>query len=259
MTSIFKKLLFSLAAISLLVPTTVLAVTDDQTTDRAKTKTERTEEQRNLTACTRLNTATSELSKKLEAHRSSWETRKIERTKEVQEHRSDFIEKLSDKRSQGDERRETNIDKLLEKYTEPEQQTAIKAFKTSIDSAVKTRRTSIDTALKIYRDGVNTLLQTRQTSMQSAISKMKSSIQAAITKAKSDCAAGKDAATIRQELQSSIKIARTQFETDRKAADKVQTQIVELKKTRNDSIKKAIETFKASAEQARLTLKTALQ
>lgn len=165
--------------------------------------------------------------------------------------------KLADLRKQWDQNRDQQFAKLEARATTDAQKQAVQTFETTIRAAITARRSAIDAAIETFRTGLAQVLTQRQTKVATAISSFQTSVDAAINKAKSDCGSGMDPKTVRAAFIASLKTARTQFQTDRQAIDKLATNVQPLVTARRTAIEAAVQTFKTAAEQARTALKTA--
>ncbi len=128
----------------------------------------------------------------------------------------------------------------------------------TIHQAIQTRKAAVDAAVKTFRNGIDTLAQKRQQEQEAAINAFKTATQAAINKAKAACAAGEDAATIKQTFLSEMEAAKNVLQEARKNLEDDKAEMEALKTTRNNALKAAQETFRQTMEQARVQLKAAL-
>ena len=148
--------------------------------------------------------------------------------------------------------------KLEARATTTAQSQAVAEFKSSVNAAIATRRAAVDSAISVYWKGVSDVLNNRQPAVLDARQTYNTAMVAALTTAKNECSGGTAPATVRAHFSASVKAAVTQFNTNRKAIDKAGPQIEALAKTRNAAVKSATSAFRATLEQARITLKVSL-
>lgn len=211
----------------------------------------------NKNVCTKISSASGVLRGLLEKQKGDRGGKRESLIKNLTDRKQKIDEKLDSLRDNGDAKRNANYDKLLEKATTDTQKQAVETFKTTIEKAVTDRRAAVDTALKTFRDGIAGITQTREQGLEDALNKMKTAVDTAFSQAEADCNAEVEPTTIRTNLQNALKAAKTQFETDRKALEQTKTQLETLKKTRDENIKAALDTFKETTKQATTTLKAA--
>lgn len=212
----------------------------------------------NGAVCLRLETANGAIRTKLTESKDRWDSRKLERSENWTEKTASLQDKLEQKRLEADDKRDDLVEQLKSKYPDDEQREAIESFQSTVEKAVADRRLAFDTAHKTFRDGVASALQSRHDAFKTALATQKTAIDSALAKAKTDCAAGVEPATVRTELQTAIKEAREQFQTDRAEAEKVKTQMETLRNARREAVKKAQDKFKETLADARKTLKEVL-
>lgn len=209
--------------------------------------------------CTNLTTYASQLTTKLAGGETNLKTRQEKNQSTLQERQATREQKLIQTRDTGDADRQVIYAKLMVKATTDAQKQAVTQFQATVEAAVLSRRTAVNTAIKAYWDGINSAMGGRQTSVDTARQNFTNAINTAVATAQSACVAGTDPVTVRTQLNASIKNAKNQFTTDRKSVDKYGPQVKALVQTRNTAVKKAFDTFHATMEQSRVTLKAALK
>jgi hypothetical protein len=191
-------------------------------------------------------------------HNTSFQGKQREAVKNLIEQKELNYDKLKWARMDADMHRQANFDRLSEKATTDAQKQAVAVFKTAMESAVKARRDKVDAAIKVYRDGLAALVKTRQTTTDAAVKKMQDAVKTATDMAKTACAAADaDPVAIKQNLHEKMKWAKMDFDTARKTLDADKAKLEALKKTRDTSIKAAMDEFKTATTAAQATLKAA--
>jgi hypothetical protein len=137
------------------------------------------------------------------------------------------------------------------------QKTAVTNFETITNAAVATRRLAVDSAIKTFRAGMQNTITTRQGQLDQLVSTSATSRQTLWSKAEADCAAGVDAKTVMANLKSGLQAIRTQTQTDKQNVVKTNTVVATLVAARKAAFDKAFSDFKATMEQARISLKKA--
>lgn len=132
--------------------------------------------------------------------------------------------------------------------------TAIDAYVTSMKEAAKTRNAAVDAARTTYRTALSADITAHQQAISAAVAAYQAAVASAVATAKANCGDGTAAAT----LKSAVKTAREALQSARKS-DKVGSDVKALAATRNDAIKAANETFRASAKTNAETLAAALK
>lgn len=163
--------------------------------------------------------------------------------------------KLGQLRTEQDARREEWYAELDSADLSDAQQEALKTFRETVDTAVDDRRSSVDTANAAFRDAVEKLSANRQTSIDGISADFQSAVDEAVAAAKKACDDGKDAKTVRTEFRSAIEAARTAMKHSRDKQSGIGDQVSALAKTRNEAIRKAVETFKTKLDVAKVELK----
>lgn len=167
------------------------------------------------------------------------------------------LDKLDDHRDQWDENRDQRYDKLEARATTTAEKAAVTTFEANIDAAVKTRRAAVDAAVKTFQDGVNTLLANRQSTVDASFTTLKSAYDAALAKAKASCDGGTAAATVRATFVADIKAANQAFADATKPSTSLQASVEALRKTRDASVKAAIDAFQKTLNAEMVKLKAA--
>ncbi|MCK9360749.1 hypothetical protein M0Q28_00775 [Patescibacteria group bacterium] len=207
--------------------------------------------------CSKIGTHFLDVESKLVDLRVKLDARSNDREQKLEERRADRLEKVSDREKQSDERRAELATKLEAHATTDAQRAAILKFQADVRAAVEARRVAYQAANEAFRRGVDASVTARRTQVEASVTLFRTSVKAALEKAKTDCAAGVSAATVKANLLAALKAARTRFESDRKAIDRVGTQVKALAETRKAAHAKAMTVFKADMEKARVALKAA--
>jgi hypothetical protein len=106
---------------------------------------------------------------------------------------------------------------------------------------------------------VDAAVEAHRTQTVAAANTFQAAIKVALAKAKSDCDAGVATSTVRANFIASVQAARTRLQQDRAAIVKVGTRVSALAKTRNEADARAMVTFRAAMEKARVDLKAAFE
>ncbi len=184
--------------------------------------------------------------------------KRAERDQRMAQRRSQHETRLAELRAANDAKRADRVGSLLDKAQADAQKQAVAAFQAALDAAMNARRAAVDQAQQDFKSGIDAAIAARKSAADAAVKAFQDALAAAEAKAKADCAAaGVDSAAIREALRVAVESARAQLRTALLAAEKVGPQVSELTKTRNEAVRKAMETFKAAAETARTALKTA--
>ncbi|MFA5165700.1 MAG: hypothetical protein WC449_00135 [Candidatus Paceibacterota bacterium] len=178
-----------------------------------------------------------------------------ENQKKLDQRRSYNDTKLADKRKNWDKNSDSKFEKLLGKADTQAKKDAIAAYQKAVAEAVTARRAAIDTANEAYRKAVNTALTARKNKISTLLEAYKKAIGDAITKAKADCQAGKDSKTVRTAFLAATKAAHQKFSADKKAVEKIGSNLEDARDTHNEAIHKAQIAFSTAIEKARETLK----
>ncbi|NTW14618.1 MAG: hypothetical protein HGA31_06385 [Candidatus Moranbacteria bacterium] len=163
--------------------------------------------------------------------------------------------KLGQLRTEQDARREEWYAKLDSTDLTDAQESALKKFRGTVDAAVDDRRESVDSANEAFREAVGKLSISRQSAIDGIASDFQSSVDAAFAAAKKACDNGKDAKTVRSEFRDAIEAARTAMKKNRDKQSGIGDQVSALAKTRNEVIRKAVDTFKSRLDVASAELK----
>jgi hypothetical protein len=167
--------------------------------------------------------------------------------------------KLNDAREKQDERRNEMYMRLEGISNTDVRQAATKVFKKTVEQAVNDRRSAVDDTLDTFRKEVDALVASKKTSVTGSVDTFQTNVQTAFEKAKLDCAGGTDPKIVRDTLSASLKDARTKLQESRQSFEDIGNAIPGLTATKKIAIDKAMQDFKTTMEQARATLKAALQ
>ncbi|MCL5435654.1 MAG: hypothetical protein M1275_01070 [Patescibacteria group bacterium] len=181
---------------------------------------------------------------------------RTERSYNLQNRAEQNDEKLNKIRDTAETNREQFYEKLQARATSDGQKQAVETFRNTVEAAVQVRRTAVDAAIEAFRQGLKEAVQTRQETTERTRTAFQTAVQAAEAEAKANCGT-LDAQTVRTQLLSDLQKARTQLRANIKVANQVQTTLQQLKQTRRQAIKKAIDTFHAAFQAALSDLKAA--
>lgn len=210
-------------------------------------------------ACARYTMFATDLRARLDAAGAKLDARRDERLTKLKELRADRQSEFLERRANWSAAWDRLIAKLQQQAKNDAQKAAIAAFKTSMEAAFKTRQAAIDAADLAFRTALDKDVTDKKTAVAAAVTAFKTSVQVALDKAKTDCAAGKDAATVRTNLKAALEAARAKLQADIKAIHLIDGKAADLAKTRQAAIEKANADFKIAAEKARADLKAALK
>ncbi|NTW76052.1 MAG: hypothetical protein HGB34_04085 [Candidatus Moranbacteria bacterium] len=207
--------------------------------------------------CGRFAETTGNIVEKMSGVRTKIDELKGNREATMEDRRDTRDENLNGIRSTQDARRVEWYAKLEARATTDRQKDAVREFEKTVDTSVETRHDAVDAAIAAFRSGVDSLVSGKKNSAETAADVFQGAVDAAVAKAKADCEAGKDPETIRNTFRTSLKKAKTELTTSRKAVEGIGSQVDALAAIRNESIRKAVETFDVSLKSATETLKTA--
>lgn len=209
-------------------------------------------------ACAALSERTAQFSKKMAERKAKVAEQRAKTASSIGTKQGNGSGALDSNRSDWDANHAKQYAALDARATTDAQKAAVASFKTTMDAAVTTRRSAIDGAVSTFRTGLSSLVTSRQSSADTAMATYETAVNAAIAKANTDCTAGVDGKTVRDTLTTSIKAARDAFQASRKPdTDLSGTGAQALNAARKASVDKAVADFRATAEAARATLKTA--
>jgi len=257
----YKKIFVAVTTIGILASTAALADdTNTVKTDRAQMVQDRQEARQEIktqNVCDRIANFSDNLNQKASGQENQIKTHQRERMTNWESKTEMADQKLAQVRSQWEANRQEQFKKLEESATTDAQKKAVADFETTTEKAIATRESAVDVAIETFRTGVKNAIQTRQGQVDDIASSSASARKSALDKVKSDCDAGADAATVRATFQAAMKNARTQMQSDKQNVDKVGETVKVLVQTRQTAMKSALDTFKATMEKARTSLKKA--
>ncbi len=148
-----------------------------------------------------------------------------------------------------DTKRIKNWNKITNKAKTPEQLAAVESYKKSVQNAIDSRKIAVDAAVKTFKEGLALVNTTYTNSLSLAMTAFKTSVDNALIKAKTDCANNVTSKTVNSTFTKTVNDARSLLKTARKDA-LTNSGIANLKKTRDDAIKSAEDTFKTANDKA---------
>ncbi len=252
----FQRIVAAMTAAGLLVPSFAFAQRLDL---KANVRVPGANVEARVQACANIGVRLGAIETRLLDLRTKLDDRHNEREQRLEERRAERETKVSDARDEAETRR-AQATARLEAFADTDaEREGIVEFRADVQAAVEARRAAFDAANAAFRKGVDAAVTTRRTQAESSVTAFRAAIKAAVEKAKTDCAAGKDAATIRADFAAAVKAAKDKFAADRKAMDRVGTQVRTLAETRKAAHAKAMADFRAAMEAARADLKAAFK
>lgn len=164
-------------------------------------------------------------------------------------------DRLAEVRANADASLYSRVDGLEDSADTDAKKQALVQFQASVAAAVSARRTAIDAANDTFRAGLKAAIASRKAAVNAAVQTYVNSVHAALLKAKTSCASGTASMTVRQTLLASLQAAREKLQADVQAAAKAGTEVQPLIDARKEAHVKAEADFKASLDQAKVTLK----
>lgn len=256
----YKKISVALMALGLLSATAVLAESADTTSNRpqmVQDKQDARQEAKTQNVCDRISQFVENLNQKISEQENNIRNRHQERLTNWENNTTEADVNLENLRANWENNRKEQFAKLEMAAKTDDQKKAVSAFEATTNSAIATRAAAVDAAIEAFRIGVKNAIQTRQGQLDAIISGSDSARATALAKVQSDCAAGKDAATVRADFQNGLKGTRTQLQNDKQNMTKVSDGVQALIQVRRTAVEKAMGDFKATMEKARIALKTA--
>jgi hypothetical protein len=208
--------------------------------------------------CTKFTDATGQVSDDTTSRFNDLQSKFAQRGQKVDSDFKAVNDKLTTTRGDWDKKQTDSFAKLEAKATTDDQKAAVTAFEAAVKAAVTKRRAAVDAANTTFKTGVQAAVSGRQAQFKTAAATYKQAVAAALAAAKASCAAGVSPDTVRKNLQSALKTAKTNLETARKNAEKVGPNLDTLKAARKAAVDKANADYKVAIKAALATLKTAL-
>lgn len=207
--------------------------------------------------CARLPDISSKITQRMDEKDAKLEEKSAEILSRLETRRTERDAKLAEKRAEWDAKRAEIFAKLEDKAETDEQKQAVAVFVGAVQEAVAVRRAAVDAAVQDFREGLAEAIAARQATVNGITGAFRASTEEALAKASSDCEAGTAPATVRENFRVELKAARDKFASDKGEVDKLKTSREALVTARREAIKQAVDTFKATLEQARAALKAA--
>ena len=208
--------------------------------------------------CENLGTTSNNSRARLTENIAKRETKLNSRQAEMQTKRNSKDQKVLELRAEALKKQEANFDKILAKATTTEQKLAVNEFISSVKQAVTVRQEAVNAYRNTYRSGVDQVLAERKNKLETAIALNKTATENAIAKAKTDCANGVDNATVRANLQNSIRNAHESFKATINGMGKISDSLKKMAEIRKTSFEKAHSDFRDNLEALKVTLKAKL-
>ena len=262
----YKKYLVAFTALAVVLPSICSAITPEELQaqkeerqaqreeQRAENQAQR-EEQKVEKTCTQLSSQADQIMARLTEKISNLEQKRVETENNVKQRIDERITNLAAKRAGWDAAKATNWEKLRANAKTDEQKAAVEKFIAAIQSAVKIKRDAIDKVILDFRAGIKIEKAERKNQTDTALATYKDAVNSTASQVKTDCAAGKDAKTIRETFRTGMKNARDAFRANRKPAEKFRADITPLKEAKKAELKAIIDTFQASIEAAKTELR----
>lgn len=207
--------------------------------------------------CTQLSSQADQIQARLTERISQLTQKRTELEAKIQQQITERTTTRTTKRAEIDAKRLTSWESLRANAETPEQKAAVEKFITAIQNAVKIKRASIDKIIADFRAGLKAEKSERKTTTDTALNDYKSSVSSLISQVKADCAAGKDAKTIRETFRNGVKEVKEAFKNSRKSPEKFRDDVTPLKETKKAELKAVIDNFQASIEAAKAELRAA--
>ena len=134
---------------------------------------------------------------------------------------------------------------------------AAEKFVSLIIDASKVKRTGVASVTATFRTGIDEAFLARTGLINTAVAAYKNSATTAFDKAKADCSSGVAVETVRTNLRTALFSAKTKFNADHSAAEKLSGVILPLIEQRKATMVSILSAFKASLDKARTDLKKA--
>ena len=214
--------------------------------------------QQGKTFCARLPQTFGKIEQQLKSKVEKLGSKRVDRNSSIQKRRSNQDTQLTSIRTEWDKNRQEHYAKLESLASTDAQKTAVLNFKNAMEAAVAQRRIAVDNAKKTFRDNVTQTLKDRQGAIDTIHSSFKTALGTAYSKAQTDCSSGVDPKVVRSELRASIKAAREKLTRELSGVEKNKVSSEALIKQRQEAFRKALESFRQSAEKARKDLKAVL-
>lgn len=249
----------ALALLVLLVPTLVFAAPFrplKSTADNATGTAGKLKPAATAAVCTRIDAFMEKLQLGLGQANTRLADAQQERIQKLKDRADKNDEQLNGIRDKADENRLQHYEKLKARAQTEEQKQAAQTFIDTVEKAVETRQAAVNAAIEAYRNGLADATKIRQSAIQQAKKNFEAAVTAAKNKAKADCAT-LDAAAVRTQLLAALQAARKQLVTDIQAADKIQTKLEQLRKTRRQAVLQAFKAFDEAFKAALAELKAA--
>ncbi len=171
----------------------------------------------------------------------------------------DMFAKVEMQRTENETKRKEHLAELVRRASTTEQKRAVEKFATILTDAVTTRDKAIDSLLSVHRNEMNMLEFSRMREKDKAFAVLAAAIEDAKEQAKKDCVNNIDGDTVRNNLKSSIEKSQRIFKAQIASIEKINTINPNDTQLKKDSITKIENEFKANMENARMSLKSALQ
>lgn len=250
----------ALMALAIIFPSISMAMTPEEKAQREEQRSENQadrEAQRTEKTCTQLSAKAEQIQARLAERISNLAQKRTEMEEKINQKLADRLAKLAEKRASIDETKALNWEKLRANAKTDEQKAAVEKFITAVQSAVKTKRDAIDKIISDFRASLLAERTERKTENDAALTTYKNAVDSLVSQVKDDCAAGKDAKTIRENFRTGIKNARDAFRANRKTVEKFRADITPIKEAKKAELKAVIDTFQASIESAKSELRSA--
>lgn len=262
MPTISKRLLLSLLATSLLVPSLTFAQNgqDDNAAEitpspSATPKVERIE---SAEFCAKAADIIKNVGDDTAGRFDKLNNDFTQRGSKISANFSDIDRKLAEKHAQSDTSRDQRFASLLEKAQTNAQKQAILTFQTEVNTAVANHRAALAAANTAYKQGVIAAVTQRQTQFKAAAATYRTAVTTALNRAKASCAAGTSPKVVRDRLRVALNAAKQNLEASRKSIESGRTNLEPLKAARKAAIDKANANFKTALKLALVKLKAAL-
>ena len=205
--------------------------------------------------CSKMTTVFSQIDQRMATRQAKLVQFNSQRQSTIASNESRVDAQLAQKRTNWSADRAKQYAALEAKTKTEQQKQAVATFKTAMEAAIATRQAGVNTAVSTFRTGLDQNIATRNTAIKSAITAFNNSTSAAQSKAEADCSAKVRPLTIAKTYRASMMAARNEYANALRAIEKINVR--GLVETRRVAVKKAVDDFQTSAQQARATLKVA--
>jgi hypothetical protein len=177
-------------------------------------------------------------------------------TKRLTEEQS-FDAKVAADWAKWDTIRQQNFTALNNKATTSSEKAAVATFEQTVLTAVSDRRDAVTNARNTFRGTVESDATARLNEVDGAVSTFQTAVSTAVSKAEANCST-ETTATLRNDFVSSLKSARTSFQSALVNLPKLTTEVQSASQLRTSAVQSADNSFKQTVQDAANALKKTL-